>query len=130
MQKISMKLLPFTGDFVSWWKGGWSENGGRPNFIYSVRSFVDCNLQLFTMFTGLRSVLLKEVYDWPKRVVGHPLPCVVEIRSYRITFTPMGLGGRGYSDRRLSFYELLAQLKFVWMPPDYPQRRSLFPFQK
>lgn len=74
---------------------------------------------------GLSPVLPKKAQNWPKHVDGHPHPCVVEIRLWRITFTPsarMDLDSRGCSDRRPSFYELLARSKFVWMPSDYPER--------
>ena len=94
---VDVTLGPFAGDFVS-------PNGkvdrvkmavGQILYI-PVCSFVDCNLQLFTTFTGFEvRVLPKEVQDWPKHVVGHPLPSVVEIRSGQITFTPDGLRWQG-----------------------------------
>lgn len=60
---------------------------------------------------GLRPVLLKEVQDWPKHVDGHPLPCVVEIRSCRITFTPDGLRWQGMFGQKAELLRALGSVE-------------------
>jgi len=92
--------------------------------MYSVRSVVNGNLQLFTTSDRVEAHSAEGNAGLDETRHGTPPPLKIR-RRWRITFTlddSMESRDRAEGQGAI-FYELLASSKFVWMPSGHPGRR-------